>query len=597
MLVSEVVGKAPCETVPSGDPSALGGERIRLLWKLFNRLPAMVAYWDGNGHNVLANNAYIEWFGCDPAAMAGVHISAVLGEELYAQNLPYITAALEGEEQHFERKLIDASGRERHTQASYIPDVVGGRTVGFFVLVTEVTDRVAAERAVARSVEEHRALARNLPHAFVLLFDTDLRYRVAEGPVLAEFALSSADLEGWTIDEVGIPELAAEMRPRYLAALRGETVSWDSSLRGRIVSFTVGPVRDSAGEVFAGLVIGSDVTAGRQQEAADVALRQIAVATAAGAAVGLVAERVARSVQELFEAEVAAVARFDGETVEVVASYPPLPERSAWLQDTGAEPGSVLLALRSGGAPRYLPIDAAGEREEGEREEGQAPEAGGRAVAAAPILVNGEQWGALGLALGHGRETTPDILECLAEFAGAVAMGVASAAAWDALAERATTDPLTHLANRRTFEEELARASTVASRLGNPVSVVLLDLDHFKAVNDTYGHPAGDAVLLAAAARMRAVSREYELLARVGGEEFALLLPNGDRGEAVAAAERLRDALSREPIRGMRLTASAGTATMSGSAATPSALVAAADAALYASKRAGRDTVTPSPLR
>lgn len=133
-------------------------ERVdaRLLLTLFDRLPAMIAYWDQDCRNVVANAAYVEWFGFDPESMPGIHISEVLGSEVYAKNLPYIRAALAGEEQLFDRTLVDQSGRTRHTQASYVPDVVDGKVRGFFVLVTDVTPRVEAQRAA----DEAQSLAR-----------------------------------------------------------------------------------------------------------------------------------------------------------------------------------------------------------------------------------------------------------------------------------------------------------------------------------------------------------------------------------------------------------------------------------------------------
>ncbi len=127
----------------------------RLLRALFDQLPAMIAYWDSDARNVVANAAYVEWFGFHPEEMVGLHISEVLGAEVYAKNKPYIDAALAGEEQLFDRTLVDQSGRVRHTQASYVPDVVDGEVLGFFVLVTDVTPRVEAQR----SMDDAQAIA------------------------------------------------------------------------------------------------------------------------------------------------------------------------------------------------------------------------------------------------------------------------------------------------------------------------------------------------------------------------------------------------------------------------------------------------------
>lgn len=116
------------------------------LRRLFDHLPALVAFWDKDLKNVIANQAYVDWFGLSPDQIRGTHIRTVLGEDVYAKNLPFIRAALEGKEQLFSRTLVDPQGRERHSQASYVPEVRDGEVAGFFVLVTDVTPRVEAQR-------------------------------------------------------------------------------------------------------------------------------------------------------------------------------------------------------------------------------------------------------------------------------------------------------------------------------------------------------------------------------------------------------------------------------------------------------------------
>ncbi len=114
----------------------------------------MVAFWDRDLRNRFANRAYIDWFGVAPSDMRGMHIRDLLGPRVFAMNLPYIEGALRGEEQLFERTLVDAAGRTRFTQASYTPQVVDGVVRGFFVLVTDITSRVRAELALRESVEQ-----------------------------------------------------------------------------------------------------------------------------------------------------------------------------------------------------------------------------------------------------------------------------------------------------------------------------------------------------------------------------------------------------------------------------------------------------------
>src|SRR5438552_2055981 len=167
-------------------------------------------------------------------------------------------------------------------------------------------------------------------------------------------------------------------------------------------------------------------------------------------------------------------------------------------------------------------------------------------------------------------------------------------AAREALREQATTDPLTGIANRRTILETLTRELERSRRSGTACSVVFVDLDHFKQVNDTHGHPAGDKVLQEAAARMRATLRPYDLVGRYGGEEFVIVLPGCDAAGARTAADRLRASVAQPPIAvgetSLRVTCSAGVAVASPQGEwNRDRLLRAADAAVYRAKRAGRD--------
>lgn len=150
-------------------------------------------------------------------------------------------------------------------------------------------------------------------------------------------------------------------------------------------------------------------------------------------------------------------------------------------------------------------------------------------------------------------------------------------------AQIALTDPLTGLANRRAWEEELRREVARARRNSHRLALVMLDLDHFKQLNDTQGHQAGDTALAKAAASWRSAVRTTDFLARYGGDEFAMLLPDcpDEYGETVL--ERIRTAIPSE------CSASAGIAYWNG-AETAESLLARADAALYEAKRAGRNT-------
>ncbi len=158
-----------------------------------------------------------------------------------------------------------------------------------------------------------------------------------------------------------------------------------------------------------------------------------------------------------------------------------------------------------------------------------------------------------------------------------------------ALARR---DSLTGLVNRRVLDEELTRESQRCARRLSPLTAVVMDLDHFKSINDNFGHAMGDEVLRATGQYLAGQMRPYDLVARYGGEEFVILLSETGLGEGMEVAQRIRVGLSQLTVPGFPrpVTASFGVATLP-PGESPDHLIARADAALYRAKRAGRDRV------
>jgi diguanylate cyclase (GGDEF)-like protein len=161
------------------------------------------------------------------------------------------------------------------------------------------------------------------------------------------------------------------------------------------------------------------------------------------------------------------------------------------------------------------------------------------------------------------------------------------------LAER---DALTGVRNRRSFQRELARHLSHSDRADEPLSLAMFDLDHFKRLNDRYGHQVGDDALRRAAEALTSASRAFDIVARYGGEEFAVIMPALPAGEALQAVERLRAAIAKAggpaPV-----TASVGVATYPTNARDAESLIRFADEALYQSKAKGRNQATRSRRR
>lgn len=210
-----------------------------------------------------------------------------------------------------------------------------------------------------------------------------------------------------------------------------------------------------------------------------------------------------------------------------------------------------------------------------------------RAYAGAPLTTpEGHNVGTLCAIDYRPRSFTASDAEMLVDLAR-IAMGELE------LRRAAETDTLTGVLSRRAFRERGDREMALARRHGHDLGCVCIDLDHFKSINDRFGHPAGDAVLTGAADCIRSMLRQTDLFGRLGGEEFAVLLPHADQARAMDVAQRIRAAIARHghQIAGKRLTvtASLGVASFDAAAADLDALLAQADAALYEAKAAGRN--------
>lgn len=205
----------------------------------------------------------------------------------------------------------------------------------------------------------------------------------------------------------------------------------------------------------------------------------------------------------------------------------------------------------------------------------------------------------LGILGGHKCETqaqwTTHYETFFGQIADQLAIGVTNARLYKRVERQATTDGLTNLFNHRTGQEKLAEQLRISERYQRNLAVVMMDIDHFKSINDTYGHPVGDTVLKSVARIIRRDCRDVDIPVRYGGEEFLLVLPEVNQEGAVVVAERLRKTLQREVIIHddvqLSVTASIGVAAYPEDAEGQHQLLELADKALYMSKRLGRNQV------
>ncbi len=212
-----------------------------------------------------------------------------------------------------------------------------------------------------------------------------------------------------------------------------------------------------------------------------------------------------------------------------------------------------------------------------------------------PLQAEGRPLGALVLeqSAQEGDRVSRRVVSGLERSASYAALALRNAWLLETVQRLAATDGLTKIANRRTFEDNLEKEVARATRSSEHLSLVMIDIDHFKRLNDEHGHQAGDEVLRNVAAALTIECRDFDTPARYGGEEFAVILPGCGPDEAFEIAERLRIAVAAAPSV-VPITASAGVATYPGHAGDADTLVRASDDALYQSKRDGRNRTSVS---
>lgn len=217
------------------------------------------------------------------------------------------------------------------------------------------------------------------------------------------------------------------------------------------------------------------------------------------------------------------------------------------------------------------------------------------AVKVLPLLWKDIGVGAL--VLGSKREDflSHDLLDMLRVIADHAAIAIANAQMYERMEKMATTDGLTGLTNHRYFQELFDSMVSRSERYSRKMSLILTDIDHFKAINDTYGHPMGDRVLKKVSGILAATARRTDIVARYGGEEFAILMEETGRQGAQQIAERIRKAVEAETFQSdkgaFRCTLSLGIATFPDDSTTKAKLTEGADQALYSAKRGGRNRV------
>jgi len=304
--------------------------------------------------------------------------------------------------------------------------------------------------------------------------------------------------------------------------------------------------------------------------------------------------RISETVSSLLQAQAMALMLLgpDGRTLATVAGYNLFDEAPTRTVDARRGMSPSLVAIRE---KRPVMVSDVRTDEVYGTWLKAACERGFTSFLAIPLVAQDRPLGCMNLYMIERHEFAPDEIQLLSTFASQAAVSIENARLFEETRQLAITDPLTGLANHRQFYDQLEREFRRAQRYQRPLTLLMLDLDRFKAFNDQFGHLAGDHALRETADVLRQNARSVDILARYGGEEFAIILPETDIQRGAAHAERIRSAvashafLSQETGLEHRVTVSIGVAALSPALQKIEELVHGADQALYRAKAAGRN--------
>jgi GAF domain-containing protein len=308
--------------------------------------------------------------------------------------------------------------------------------------------------------------------------------------------------------------VAHELPLLYDAHARAQSIAADS-LSAVLVFGSLGFV----------VVVGRALLARVSEEHA--VMRELATAVASGMAPADVFVLASRRIAILLDVDGCGIIEFASSESAVIGG--------AWARgDAPALPPGTILPLARGDDLHRLYTEGRAVRVDRHGAAKRAAKMGYGCSLTTPVQVRGRLWGAISVASVAPDSLPSDAERGLDDFAELIGLAVANTEAHAVLVEQAATDPLTRLANHRSFHERLREELSRALRHGRPLALALLDVDHFKAINDSLGHERGDVVLAAVAATLSDVARTEHVLARLGGDEFALLMPETDERQALS---------------------------------------------------------------
>lgn len=524
--------------------------------------------------------------------------------------LSVLVVATMGEVRRRERQVV-ALMHERHMTE---------REAAWLVTIQRVDALVESHgdtRAAIRALVGELAASLGYPCVSVHLADDDALVLAAAVGYPDVAARERVAVRGSTIGRVfdsGVSALTRDVsawgddRPP-LPGMRG-TVSVPMREEGRVVGVLTVESRETLDtrdleslERFAARVGDALTNARRSGEerrraAREEALREVGLVLAASLDPDAVLDEVLNQLARVLPYDSAAVlTHADDDLLHLAASRGPFAQDATFIA-RGMDAGHIHSLRRTPHADRaaLLPVYHFSEPPEPDENGVAAFPAWIGSLIAAPLVVDDALLGVILVAARERGRYAQAEADLVVDFARHAAMALRNAELHDAVSRSARTDALTGLLNHGATLELLTGEIERAERYGHPLSVLFFDLDHFKAINDEYGHQFGDVLLRTLAALARETVRGADSVGRYGGEEFVAVLPETDYPHALQAAERLRRRIAAQTLPApadadARITVSVGVTTYPGDGTTLDALIRAADTALYTAKREGRDRV------
>ena len=524
-------------------------------------IPALVAYVDADSKVILANRGYEAAYRIAVGEVSGQHVSKLLGDEVYSQSEIFIQEVLKGKPTHFER-LVTHTGTLRWERVSYQPEFNSdNKVVGFISLAEDITELKRAQHTFARSEMRLRMITDNIP-ALIAYIDKEEHYIFCNGYYETMLGLAPDKILGQTVRQVAGDSSYEKITAHIAKVLCGQRVSFESK------SMTHGeryfhtdfiPDLDAEGRVIGFYSMVLDITARKQAQ-----LRQ------------QTSERLLRNVTDNLPALISFIdldERFQFNNLPYEKWFDlPLAEI------TGKRVGDLLNDADYARHQSSFAKALAGQKSEFEFISIRDDVSSVYQVSYLPQCNDGDVLSGVCVMINDisALKQVENQLRILARF-----------------------DSLTGLPNRNQFDEKLADAIARSRRTEEPIALMFLDIDHFKTINDTLGHHAGDDVLREFALRLSRSVRQTDTVARLAGDEFVIILEGANLADqSTTVAQKIIDAMrSRFDIagHGRSVSTSIGIAISHGDDSDGNALLRRADAALYRAKGSGRNRFCISP--